>query len=104
MFAIVDIAGFQEKVSVGDKLHVQLQDAQEGSTLTFSSVFLVSKDGGDVVVGVPTVDGASVEVKVLKHGRDAKIRVFKMRRRKRYMRLLGHRQNYTEIEVTGIKA
>ncbi len=104
MFAIVDIAGFQEKVSVGDKLHVQLQDAQEGATLTFSNVFLVSKDGGDVVVGIPTVDGASVEVKVLKHGRDAKIRVFKMRRRKRYMRLLGHRQNYTEIEVTGIKA
>lgn len=104
MFAIVDIAGFQEKVSVGDKLHVPLQDAEEGKKLTFSNVFLVSKDGGDVVIGAPTVEGASVEVKVLGHGRDAKIRVFKMRRRKRYMRLRGHRQDFTEIEVTGIKA
>jgi large subunit ribosomal protein L21 len=104
MFAIVDIAGFQEKVSVGDKLHVPLLDAQEGGKVTFGNVFMVSKDGGDVVIGAPMVDGASVEVKVLSHGRDAKIRVFKMRRRKRYMRLRGHRQKFTEIEVTGIKA
>jgi large subunit ribosomal protein L21 len=104
VFAIVDIAGFQEKVSVGDKLSVPLQDAEEGKKLTFSNVFLVSKDSGDVVVGAPTVDGASVEVKVLGHGREAKIRVFKMRRRKRYMRLKGHRQHYTDIEVTKIAA
>ena len=104
MFAIVDIAGFQEKVSVGDKLHVPLQDAEEGKKLTFSNVFLVSKDGGEVMIGSPMVAGASVEVKVLSHGRDVKIRVFKMRRGKRYMRLRGHRQDYTDIEVTGIKA
>lgn len=104
MFAIVDIAGFQEKVSVGDKLSVPLIEAEEGKKVTFSKVFLVSKDGGDIVIGTPTVDGASVEVKVLGHGRDAKIRVFKMRRRKRYMRTRGHRQDHTNIEVTGIKA
>ncbi len=104
MFAIVDIAGFQEKVSVGDKLHVPLLEAEEGGKVTFSNVFLVSNDGGDVSIGAPMVDGASVEVYVIRHGRDAKIRVFKHKRRKRYMRLRGHRQNFTEIEVTGIKA
>jgi large subunit ribosomal protein L21 len=104
VFAIVDIAGFQEKVSVGDKLHVPSLEGEEGKKLTFSNVFLISKDSGDVTIGTPTVDGASVEVKVLGHGRDAKIRVFKHKRRKRYMRLKGHRQNFTEVEVTGIKA
>jgi len=104
MFAIVDIAGFQEKVSIGDKLHVPLLEAEAGKKLTFSNVFLVSKDGGEVVIGAPTVEGASVEVTILSHGRDAKIRVFKMRRRKRYMRLKGHKQHFTDIEVTGIKA
>lgn len=103
MFAIVDIAGFQEKVSVGDKLHVPLLEAEEGKKVTFSNVFLVSKDG-DVTIGAPTVSGASVEVYVIRHGRDAKIRVFKHKRRKRYMRLRGHRQNFTEVEVVGIKA
>lgn len=104
MFAIVDIAGFQEKVSVGDKIHVPLLESEEGKKLTFSNVFLVSKDSGDVVIGAPTVDGASVEVTVMRHGRDAKIRVFKHKRRKRYMRLRGHKQHFTEVEVTGIKA
>lgn len=103
MFAIVDIAGFQEKVSVGDKLHIQLQDAKEGDKLTFSNVLMISNNG-DLTIGTPSVQGASVEVKVLGHGRDAKIRVFKHKRRKRYMRLFGHRQHFTEIEVTGIKA
>ncbi len=103
MFAIVDIAGFQEKVTVGDKLHIPLRDAKEGDKLTFGTVLMIAKDG-DISIGTPAVDGASVEVKVLGHGRDAKIRVFKHKRRKRYMRLKGHRQDFTEVEVTGIKA
>jgi large subunit ribosomal protein L21 len=103
VYVVVDIAGFQEKVSVGDKLHIPLQQAKEGDLLTFGTVLMVSKDG-DVSIGTPSVDGASVEVRVVKHGRDPKIRVFKHKRRKRYMRLKGHRQGFTEIEVTGIKA
>lgn len=103
MFAIVDIAGFQEKVSVGDTLSVPLQDAEEGKKLVFSNVLLIAKDG-DVSIGKPFIDGASVEVKVLGHGKSRKIRVFKMRRRKRYMRTKGHKQQNTTIEVTGIKA
>lgn len=104
MFAIVDIAGFQEKVSEGMTLRVPTLDAEEGKTVSFDTVLLLAKSDSDVKVGTPTVSGASVEVKVLSHGRDKKIRVFKMKRRKRYRRTIGHRQNFTEVEVTKIKA
>lgn len=104
MFAVVDIAGFQEKVQVGDTLHIPLQDAEENKTVTFGNVLMLVKDGGDLVLGAPFVDGASVEVKVLGHGRDKKVRVFKMRRRKRYMRTKGHQQDHTVVEVTKITA
>lgn len=104
MFAVVDIAGFQEKVQVGDTLTVPLQDAEENKKLVFGNVLMLVKDGGDMVLGSPFVEGASVEVKVIGHGRDKKIRVFRMRRRKRFMRTKGHKQQNTTIEVTAIKA
>ena len=102
MFAIVDIAGFQEKVSEGDLLQVPTLDAEEGKTMSFDSVLLVSKSEDDVTIGEPYVPGAKVEVKVLAHGRGDKIRVFKMKRRKRYRKTQGHRQGYTDIEVSKI--
>ncbi|MFA7682212.1 MAG: 50S ribosomal protein L21 [Candidatus Peribacteraceae bacterium] len=103
MFAIVDIAGFQEKVSEGDALRVPLLDAEPGKTVVFEKVLLLAKSDTDVTIGTPTVSGVSVEVKVIEHGRGDKIRVSKMRRRKRYRRVHGHRQDYTDIEVTKIK-
>lgn len=104
MFAIVDIAGFQEKVEKGSKLRVPTLSEKEGGTVTFEKVLLVAKSDDDVTVGTPTVSGASVEAKILSHGRGDKIRVFKMKRRKRYRRDKNHRQGFTEIEVTGIKS
>lgn len=103
MFAVVDIAGFQEKVQVGDTLTVPLQDAEKDKKIVFGNVLMLVKDGGDMVLGSPFIDGASVEVKVIAHGKDKKIRVFKMRRRKRYMRTKGHKQQHTTIEVMAIK-
>ncbi|MBM3230730.1 50S ribosomal protein L21 [Candidatus Peregrinibacteria bacterium] len=103
MFAIVDIAGFQERVEVGAKLAVPTLGMNEGGSLTFDKVFLVS-NGDALTVGTPYVKGASVEVKVLGHGRGDKIRVYKMRRRKRYRRTHGHKQGFTEVEVLKIKA
>jgi len=76
MFAIVDIAGFQEKVTEGDALSVPLLDVEEGKTVTFDTVLLVARSDDDVTVGMPTVAGASVEAKVIAHGRGKKIRVF----------------------------
>jgi len=104
MFAVVDIAGFQEKVSEGDKLQVPTLKAEEGKSLSFDKVLLLAKSESDIKIGTPFISGAAVEVKVLCHGRGDKIRVFKMRRRKRYRRTQGHRQGFTEVEVTKIKA
>lgn len=104
MFAVVEIAGFQEKVKVGDTLTVPTLDAEAESKVVLKNVLMVVNDGGDVTLGRPYVDGASVEVKVKGFGRDAKVRVFKMRRRKRYMRTKGHKQGNTQIEVTKIVA
>ncbi|MCA9370997.1 MAG: 50S ribosomal protein L21 [Candidatus Peregrinibacteria bacterium] len=103
MFAIVDIAGFQEKVEEGATLRVPSISEKEGGTVTFNNVFLVAQSDSDIHIGTPTVSGASVEAKVLTHGRGEKIRVFKMKRRKRYRRDHGHRQGYTEIQITKIK-
>lgn len=104
MFAVVDIAGFQEKVSEGDSLEVPTLDAKEGATVKFDKVLLIAKSDDDVKIGEPYVSGATVEAKVVSHGRGEKIRVFKMKRRKRYRRTQGHRQGYTQIEIAKIAA
>lgn len=102
MFAIVDIAGFQEKAEKGMKLKVQKLDAKVGDSVKFEKVLLLSS-GTDATVGKPYVSGASVTAKVLAHGKGEKIVVRKFKRRKRYNKILrGHRQDYTEIEVTAV--
>ncbi|TSC58057.1 MAG: large subunit ribosomal protein L21 [Candidatus Peregrinibacteria bacterium Greene0416_19] len=103
MFAVVAIAGTQELVTEGQKLKVPLHDAKSGDTIRLENVLLVA-DGTSISVGSPLVAGASVEAKVLGHGQGDKIRVVKAHRRKRYRRVKGHRQQYTEIEVTSVSA
>jgi len=103
MFAIVDIAGFQEKVSEGDSLRVPTLSEEPGKKVIFDKVFLLAKSDSDVKIGTPTVSGASVEAKVVEHGKGDKIRVFKMKKRKRYRRTFGHRQGFTDIEILKIK-
>ena len=103
MFAFVEIAGFQEKVEKGMKLKVPSLGAKAGDTVTFEKVLLVSSDGSDAVIGKPYVAGAKVQAKVLMHGQADKIVVRKFKRRKRYHKTLrGHRQGFTEIEITGV--
>jgi large subunit ribosomal protein L21 len=103
-FAVVAIAGFQEKVSKGQKLRVPvLQGKKEGDTVNFDEVLLYSDGKNAVKVGTPHVKGAVVEAKVIGSGRAEKILVYKMKHRKRYRRTQGHRQNYMEIEVLKIK-
>lgn len=102
MFAVVNIAGFQEKVQVGDTFQVPLQDAKEKDKLTFGDVLMVVSDSGKLTLGSPLVKGAKVEAEVVDHGREAKVTVFKFRRRKRYMRTKGHKQDYTTIKISGI--
>jgi len=101
MYAVIKTGGKQYRVAAGDKLRVETLDADEGATIKLDEVLMVG-DGETINVGSPNVSGASVEAKVLEHGRHKKIDVIKFRRRKHYRRQMGHRQNYTQIEITGI--
>jgi len=101
MFAVIKTGGKQYRVKQGDKLRVESLDVDEGETVNIDQVLMVG-DGADVLSGDPTVSSASVSAKVLSHGRGKKIEVVKFRRRKHYRRQMGHRQNYTELEITAI--
>ncbi|MBD3420261.1 MAG: 50S ribosomal protein L21 [Chitinivibrionales bacterium] len=103
MYCIVEHGGFQFKVSEGDTVNVPLIDAEAGSEVTLEKVLMVDNDG-DVTVGTPTVEGAEVKAKVVNHGKGPKILVMKKMRRKDYKRKNGHRQDFTEVQVTSITA
>ncbi|MGB1881648.1 MAG: 50S ribosomal protein L21 [Gammaproteobacteria bacterium] len=102
MHAVIKTGGKQYRVSPGDKLNVETLPADAGSDVNFEEVLLLS-DGDTVDVGTPYVNGARVTAKVLEHGRGEKIRIVKFRRRKHYRRQMGHRQNYTRVEITGVE-
>lgn len=101
MYAIVDIAGQQFKVSQGQKLKVHRLEAEEGKLVELENVLLVS-DGKTVSVGTPNVDGARIAAKVLAHSKGDKVLVFKKKRRKGYQKLNGHRQYITELWIEAI--
>ena len=103
MTAIFVTGGKQYKVSEGDTLFVEKLEVEEGSSVTFDKV-LMAGEGDDVKVGAPTLDGATVEAKVVKNGKAKKIYVFKMKRKKNERTKKGHRQPYTKVEITKINA
>ena len=101
MFAVIKTGGKQYRVSQGDKLRVETLDAEPGDTITIDQVLMLG-EGDSVSIGDPLVSNASVSATVVAQGRGKKIEVVKFRRRKHYRRQMGHRQNYTELEITGI--
>ena len=103
MYAVIATGGKQYRVQEGAVVRIEKLDADQGASVEFNQVLLVGA-GSTVTIGAPYVAGASVEVKVMEHGRDDKIRVYRMRRRKRFQKSRGHRQNYTTVEVTKITA
>jgi large subunit ribosomal protein L21 len=100
MFAVVEIQGFQYEVEPNAVIKTQLLDKQPEETIEFDKVLFVEKDG-ESIVGTPYVN-AKVKAKVLSHGKDPKVIVFKKKRRKNYRRLKGHRQHYTLLEIQEI--
>jgi len=102
MYAVVDVAGSQYKVQEGDHIRVPRLSSEAGEKLTFDHVLLVG--GEETRIGTPKVEGAAVEASVLGHGREGKVIVFKMKRRKGYRRKNGHRQPYTELQIDKISA
>jgi len=103
MYAIVEIAGQQFKVSKDLKVYVHRLANEEGSNVTFDKVLLLD-DNGSVTLGAPAIEGASVEAKVLQHLKGDKVIVFKKKRRKGYKKRNGHRQYLTQIVIEGITA
>lgn len=101
MYAVIQTGGKQYRVAAGDKLKVESLTADVGASVSFDQVLLIG-NGDSHKVGLPTVGGAKVMAEVLKHGRGDKIRIIKHRRRKHYHKEQGHRQNFTEVKITGI--
>ena len=103
MYAIVEIAGQQFKVQKDQKVFVHRLSAEAGTKVTFENVLLVEKDG-QVTLGAPAIEGAKITVEVLDHVKGDKVIIFKKKRRKGYAVKNGHRQQFTTLKITGIKA
>ena len=103
MYAVVKTGGKQYRVSEGDRLRVETLVADAGDSVQLDTILMVG-EGDSVKVGTPTVSNASITAKVIDHGRADKVKILKFRRRKHHMKRMGHRQNYTEVEITSINA
>ena len=102
MYALIEACGKQYKVVEGETVFFEKLDTEEGKKVTFDNVILVSNEK-EVQVGNPYVKGAKVEGKVIAHGKNKKIVVFKMKPKKNERKKQGHRQPYTKVEITKIK-
>jgi large subunit ribosomal protein L21 len=102
MYAVIKTGGKQYRVSEGSRLRVEKLPGAAGDKVDFSEVLMLG--GEKLVVGKPIVAGAKVNAEIMAQGRDKKVIVFKIRRRKRYRRKNGHRQPFTELKITGISA
>ncbi len=101
MYAVIVTGGKQYRVSKGETVRVERLAADEGAKVEFDKVLMVG-EGENVNVGAPYVKGGKVSAKVKAHGRGRKVKVVKFKRRKNYLRTKGHRQDYTEVEITSI--
>lgn len=103
MYAVILTGGKQYRVTEGSILKIEMLPAEAGANVEFDKVLMVA-DGEAIQVGVPYLTGSSVSATVVSQGRHDKIRIIKFRRRKHHMKRQGHRQYYTEVKITGIRA
>ncbi|BAS68278.1 MAG: 50S ribosomal protein L21 [Gammaproteobacteria bacterium] len=103
MYAVIKTGGQQFRVEQGMTLKVEKLEVEIGKSITFDDILMVA-DGDKVQIGAPTVAKASVEAKIIAQGKGKKVHILKFRRRKHSMKQQGHRQLFTEIEITKIKA
>ena len=101
MYAVFRSGGKQYRASEGDRVRVERLEADEGDAVEFDQVLMVA-DGADVTLGSPLVEDSRVQGVVTAQGRGKKIVVTKFKRRKNYKRIMGHRQHFTEVEITSI--
>ena len=103
MYAVFRSGGKQYRASEGERVRVERLDAQEGDTVEFDQILMIG-DGADVKLGAPLVQDSYVKGVVTSQGRGKKVVVTKFKRRKNYKRIMGHRQHYTEVQITSIGA
>ncbi|KGG80192.1 50S ribosomal protein L21 [Caloranaerobacter azorensis] len=101
MYAVIETGGKQYRVQEGDTLFIEKVAGNEGETVKFDKVLLVSNDG-EVKIGKPFVEGATVDAKIVEHGKGKKIIVFKYKAKKDYRKKQGHRQPYTKVVIEKI--
>jgi len=100
MYAVIKTGGKQYKVEEGDRLRVEKLEVAKGDEITFDQVLFIG--GDEYILGKPVIEGAAVKAKVVRQMRGPKVIIYKMKRRKGYHKKQGHRQNLTEIAITGI--
>jgi len=103
MHAVILSGGKQYRVQKGDVLKLEKLPVEAGATFDFDQVLMIG-DGAQCQVGKPFIQGCTVKASVIEHGRHDKVRILKFRRRKHHMKRMGHRQSYTQVEITEIKA
>ena len=103
MYAVIATGGKQYKVKEGDTLRVEKVAGEVGKPITFEKVLMFS-DGKEVKIGTPLIEKAAVKGTIVEQGKAKKIIVFKYKRRKRYRRKQGHRQQYTAVKIDSIEA
>ena len=103
MYAVIKTGGKQYRVAAGEKIKVEQIAADVGQEITIDEVLAVG-NGTDLKIGSPLVSGAIVKATVVAHGKHDKVRIFKMRRRKHYQKHQGHRQTFTELEISAVNA
>ncbi|MCC6611181.1 MAG: 50S ribosomal protein L21 [Burkholderiales bacterium] len=101
MYAVIRTGGKQYRVAAGDKLKVEKLPAAVGAEVVLDQVLALG-EGDNLKVGTPLLAGAAVKATVVSHGLGEKVTIFKLRRRKHYKKSQGHRQRYTEIQITGV--
>ncbi len=103
MYAVIATGGKQYRVTEGETLKVEKIAADEGAEIELDQVLMVA-DGDNIQVGTPVLDKGKVLARIKSHGRGKKVEIVKFRRRKHHRKQMGHRQSYTEIEITSIQA
>ena len=101
MYAVIETGGKQYRVAQGETLRVEKLAAAEGAAVEPDRVLMIA-DGDNLKIGAPYVAGGKVTATVKAHGRGDKVEIIKFRRRKHYRKQIGHRQHYTELQITGI--
>jgi len=103
MYAVIQTGGKQYRVEEGQTLKLEKLEADDGADIEFDKVLMVKSDDG-VTVGKPFIESGRVTARVQSQGRHKKIKILKFKRRKHHMKRMGHRQYYTEVQITGISA